>query len=53
MTDKETIIFNKAERILISNRYPPNRYKWGSYRMISPSQGHFWEFGTGTAPFTQ
>ena len=41
MTDREKIIFDKAERILISNCYPPNRYKWGPYRMISPSQGHF------------
>lgn len=41
MTDKEAIIYNRAERILISNCYQPNHYKWGSYRMISPSQGKF------------
>lgn len=41
MTDREKIIFDKAERILISNRYTSNRFKWGSFRMISPSQGHF------------
>lgn len=39
MTDKEIIILNKAERILKANCYPPNRYKWGKYRMISPSKG--------------
>lgn len=41
MTEQETFILNKAERILRANCYPPNRYKWGSYRMISPSRGYF------------
>lgn len=41
MTEKEDIILKKAERILRANCYPPNRYKWGKYRMISPSKGYF------------
>ena len=41
MTEKETIILNRAEKVLRANCYPPNCYIWGSYRMISPSRGYF------------
>ncbi len=37
MTEREQVLLDKAERTLKANIYPPNKFLWGKYRMISPS----------------
>jgi len=41
MEKRNRLLLEKADRILKSNIYEPDKYLWGKYRLISPDRGHF------------
>lgn len=41
MTERNTILLDKAEKILMGNVYEYDKFPWGEFRMISPGMGNY------------